>query len=67
MEHLNFKTIVLSVLAVLGLAVSCSKENKPEKKTETKPELSLSETQLTLVKLPKVTILGVMLLLRAIP
>ena len=47
MEHLNFKTIVLSVLAVLGLAVSCSKENKPEKKTETKPELSVSETQLT--------------------
>ena len=47
MEHLSFKTIVLSVLAVLGLAVSCSKENKPEKKTETKPELSVSETQLT--------------------
>ena len=46
MEHLNFKTIVLSVLAVLGLAVSCSKENKPEKKTETKPELSVSETKL---------------------
>lgn len=46
MEHLNFKTIVLSALAVLGLAVSCSKENKPEKKTETKPELSVSETQL---------------------
>ena len=45
MEHLNFKTIVLSVLAVLGLAVSCSKENKPEK-TETKPELSVSETKL---------------------
>lgn len=47
MEHLNFKTIVLSALAVLGLAVSCSKDNEPEKKPETKPELSVSETQLT--------------------
>lgn len=46
MEHLNFKTIVLSALAVLGLAVSCSKENKPEPKPETKPDLSVSETQL---------------------
>lgn len=46
MGHLNFKTIVLSVLAVLGLAVSCSKENEPKKKTETKPELSVSETKL---------------------
>lgn len=51
MEHLNFKTIVLSALAVLGLAVSCTKENgpdtKPDTKPETKPELSVSETQLT--------------------
>lgn len=46
MGHLNFKAIVLSVLAVLGLAVSCSKENEPKKKTETKPELSVSETKL---------------------
>ena len=49
MENLNFKTIVLSALAVLGLAVSCSKDNEPapDKKPETKPELSVSETQLT--------------------
>lgn len=46
MEHLNFKTIVLSALAVLGLAVSCSKDKEPEPKPETKPELSVSETQL---------------------
>lgn len=50
MQHLNFKTIVLSALAVLGLAVSCSKDNepdpKPDTKPETKPELSVSETQL---------------------
>ena len=46
MGHLSFKTIVLSALAVLGLAASCSKENEPEKKPEQRPELAVSETQL---------------------